>query len=215
MNSLTTFHGSALALACMALLSAAPAAAAAEADAPVLIYLPDNRDDTEHTAIIQAFGDAGFDVRTHAYAGEDAVNYARRIAAEVRGLVASGTDPSQITVLGSGMGSTVAQLASAAVGSRHVSYVLLGNCDRFLKDKVRFRMAGRVLGLRDAADMDSDSCRPLWQDAPKVSDRRDTVLHTGLGAALFAKPHDMWMQPAVEWSTRGRVKVGDVQVSQL
>lgn len=205
-----------LALACVALLAAAstPAMAGDDAESPVLIYLPDNRADTEHMAIIQALGDAGFDVRTYAYAGEDAVTYARRIAGDVHTLMATGTDPSQITVLGSGMGSTVAQLTSAAVGSRQVNYVLLGQCDRFLKDKARFRMAGRILGLRDDADSDSDSCRPLWQDAPKVSARRDTVLHTGLGAALFAHPHDMWMKPAVEWGMRGRVKVGDVQVSQ-
>lgn len=197
-----------------ALLAAAPAVAADDADSPVLIYLPDNRAATEHTAIIQALGDAGFDVRTHAYAGEDAVTYARRIAREIRTLMATGTDPSRITVLGSGMGSTVAQLTSAAAGNRNVNYVLLGHCDPLLKDEVRFRMAGRILGLRDHADTDSDSCRPLWQDSPKVSARRDTVLHTGLGAALFARPHEMWMKPAVEWGMRGRVKVGEVQVSQ-
>lgn len=215
MKSLPTKTVCGLALAsAMTLLAAAPAVAADDAGSPVLIYLPDNRTETEHMAIIQALVDAGFDVRTHAYVGEDAVTYARRIAGEIRTLVASGTDPSQITVLGSGMGSTVAQLTSAVAGSRDVNYVLLGRCDRFLKDKVRFRMAGRILGLRDDADSQSGSCRPLWEDSPKVSARRDTVLHSGLGAALFARPHDIWMKPAVEWGMRGRVKVGEVRVSQ-
>lgn len=200
-------------VACMALLAAAPVMAGDDPASPVLIYVPDNRLDTEHEAIIQGLGDAGFDVRTYSYAGEDAVTYARRIARDVRSLMDDGTDPSRITVLGSGMGSTVAQLTSAAVGNRQVSYVLLGQCDRFLKQRVRFHMAGRILGLRDEADAKSGSCRPLWQGAPKVTERQDIVLHSGLGAALFARPHDMWMKPAVEWGTRGRVKVGDVQVS--
>lgn len=213
-NSMNRMAALALALAGAGLLTAVPAVANDDAASPVLIYVTDNRADTEHMAIIQALGEAGFDVRTYTFAGEDAVTYARRIAGDVHTLMASGIDPTRITVLGSGMGSTVAQLTSAAVGSRQVSYVLLGQCDRFLKDQVRFRMAGRILGLRDDADMDSGSCRPLWQDAPKVSARRDTVLHTGLGAALFAKPHAMWMKPAVDWGMRGRVKVGEVQVSQ-
>lgn len=214
MKSNLTIRVSLQAVACIALLAAAPAMAGDDDASPVLIYVPDNRLDTEHVAIIQALGDAGFDVRTYSYAGEDAVTYARRIADDVHALMDAGTDPSRITVLGSGMGSTVTQLTSAAVGSRQVSYVLLGQCDRFLKDRARFHMSGRILGLRDDADTESGSCRPLWQDAPKVTARRDTVLHTGLGAALFARPHDMWMKPAVEWGMRGRVKVGEVQVSQ-
>jgi hypothetical protein len=74
-------------------------------------------------------------------------------------------------------------------------------------------MAGRVLGIRDAADPDSDSCRPLWTGAPRVSARQDLVLDTRFGAALFDAPRVEWTQPLLEWSTGGKVDIGDVEIT--
>ena len=203
----------------MAVAVALPAAAQAPqedtADTPYLIYLPSQSPSVDQEAIVQALDDLGFNVITLPYAAETRLEYARRVAAEVRMLTERGVAPGAITVLGAGTGTSVAILTSAVAGKRQVNYVLLGQCDPLLKVGYRFRMSGRVLGLRDSADSGSQSCRPLWSDSPKVSDRRDLVVSTGHGAALFDRPRVEWLQPVVEWTGGGRVDVGEIRIGAV
>lgn len=207
-------HCATLASGALALGLALPAAAeeAVGADATHLVYLPSRAAGVDHLALIDAFGERGFTVHTLAFAGESDAGYARRIAKHVRALMREGVPPERITVVGAGSGSPVAALTSAATGHRRVNYVLLGQCDRTLRDEYRFRMSGRVLGMRADSDDSSHSCRPLWQDAPKVGERRDFVIASPLGARLFDQPREEWMQPLARWSQGGRVTVGEVRV---
>ena len=204
-----------LALACAAFM-AAPLASAGErtdADARHLIYLPSRDAATDHAANARAFEERGFSVQVMAQADESDKEYILRVRDEIRGMIDRGVDPSAITVLGSGRGSPVTALVSVATGNRHVNYVLLGRCDENLAANTNFRMSGRVLGLRDAGDRSSGSCRPLWRQSPKVTDRRDLVVHTGMGAALFDAPHEAWMAPVSAWSEGGRVDLGELKVA--
>jgi hypothetical protein len=222
MNALSRFNRRCLlassvlaAMAAMAAL-AVPAAYASEAaaarDAQYLIYLPSRSPGVDQAANIRAFEDNGMSVITFAYAGESDHEYARRIRDEVRSLIDNGTPPGAITVVGAGAASPVAALTSAMTGNRHVNYVLLGNCDPRLADDGRFHLSGRVLGVRDADDSASPSCRPLWRDAPKLGQRRDLVVRSGQGAAIFDAPRREWMQPVADWSRGGSVDVGEIRI---
>lgn len=205
----------ALCLAIAALPVAAQEPQTIASDAQYLIYLPSQSSSVDHDAIIQSLGERGFEVLTLAHAGERKSDYARRVAGEIRALMARGIAPAAITVLGAGTGSPIGVLTSAATGNRRVNYVLLGQCDPMLKVDYRFRMSGRVLGLRDIADTGSHSCRPLWSGSPKVSERRDLVVNSGLGAALFDQPRQEWLQPLLEWSGGGHVDVGKIRIGAV
>ncbi len=179
-----------------------------------LIYLPADRAEADSDAIAKAFADAGFQVTRLSARDADAMNYARRVAREVKDLLAQGIAPEDISVVGAGIGSRAAVLSSGMSSNRSVSYVLLGQCDTGLKRQYRFNMSGRVLGIRDEADASSHSCRELWRDAPQVTAQREIVTSTGLGAALFDRPREEWLRPALVWTTRGQVDVGAPKVSQ-
>ncbi|UNK50369.1 hypothetical protein MNR01_04930 [Lysobacter sp. S4-A87] len=191
------------------------ASSTAMAGSPHLIYLPSTEAGVDHAAIVQAFDDQGFEVSTFAYAGETRLAYAHRIADEVRALMAKGVAPEEINVVGAGTGSAVTTLTSALVGNRHVNYVLLGQCDPVMKANYNFRMSGRVLGVHDANDSTSLSCRPLWGDSPKVSERKELVLNTGHGEALFHEPRQEWLQPVAEWATGGKVSIGETSIGKV
>ncbi|HEY8011984.1 MAG TPA: hypothetical protein VIE67_13405 [Rudaea sp.] len=210
----------ALSLAVCALLAGAVSnfASAQEPAAHLrtLIYLPADRAAADSAAIAKAFSDEGFNVTVFAAtAGEDQLAYARRAAHRVKDLVAQGTPAEDISVVGAGSGSPVAVLTSASAGLRDVNYVLLGHCDESLKDKYRFRMSGRVLGIHDVDDPDSHWCRPLWRMSSRVSARREVAIATGFGATLFDAPRDEWMRPALSWVTHGQVDVGAAKFSQV
>jgi len=220
MNALSRFNRRCLiasaVLAAMAAL-AVPAANAGEAanaaqDAQYLIYLPSRSPNVDQAANIRAFEDNGLSVLTFAYAGESDHEYARRIRNEVRGLIAKGAAPEAITVVGAGSASPVAALTSAMTGNRHVNYVLLGNCDPRLTDDSGFHLSGRVLGIRDADDGASPSCRPLWRDAPRLGQRQDLIVRSGQGAAIFDAPRQQWVQPLADWSRGGSVDIGEIRV---
>lgn len=222
MRSLPCFNRrSLLALVVAAAMAAAatPAALAAAAqggDGPrYLVYVPSRSAAVDHAANVRAFEDNGFTVVTLAYAGEDALGYARRVRDEVHGLITTGVAPDAITVVGAGTGSPVAALVSATSADRRIRYALLGNCDERLADAPGFHMSGRVLGIRDAGDRASQSCRRLWQDSPKLVERRDVVLHTGHGATLFDAPRAQWIVPLAEWSRGGHVAVGEMKVAAM
>lgn len=195
-----------LALAC-AMCVTASAASAADCNgadhARHLIYLPSGATSVDHAANVRALEESGFPVRVMPQAAESDTGYVLRVRDEVRALIGRGVAPAAITVLGSGRGSPATALVSVATGHRRVNYVMLGRCDLALTDHPHFRMSGRVLGLRDADDRASGSCRPLWRASSKVLQRRDLVVRTGLGAALFDAPHDIWLQPIVEWGGAG------------
>jgi hypothetical protein len=198
------------------LLMAAGSTALAQSSTRHLLYVPSTEAGVDHAAVVDALSAQGFAVDTYAAeSGEDRLAHARRVAREVRTLIAHGTAPDDISVVGAGTGTPVAALASAVVGNAHVNYVLLGRCDPVLKYEYRFRASGRVLGIRDDADGASHSCRSLWNESPRVTDRQDLVLDTGHGAALFHAPREEWMRLLVQWSGGGRVTVGDVRVTQV
>lgn len=185
------------------------------AGAEYLFYLPSHSPEADQSAIVQAFIDQGYEVRTYAYAGEPRMTYAKRVAGEIRDLIRQGVAPENISVVGAGSGSAIALLTSAAVGNRHVDYVVLGSCDNTLKSQYQFRPAGNVLGIRDVADSASGSCRPLWSQAPKLRARRDLVLDTGHGAALFSTAREEWIRPMVGWTRGGQVDVGDTKIAMV
>jgi hypothetical protein len=199
----------------VAVASVASAADGTAPDSSHVIYVPSRSTSVDHAAIVAALGDMGFTVDTMAYGGEARSDYARRVAGMIHSLLDAGVAPEQITVVGAGYGSPVAVLASAIAGNRNVNYVVLGGCDPQLKTDYTFRMSGRVLGVRDAGNLGSHSCRPLWRDAPKVRDRRDMVIATGFGASTFDQPREAWLQPLQAWSRRGRVDVGNVRIGRI
>jgi hypothetical protein len=180
-----------------------------------LVYLPSTAADVDQASIVTAFNDSGYTVDTFPDVREDDLTYARRIAGEVRALIARGVHPEQISVVGAGSGSRIAALVSAVTGNRQVNYVLLGGCDLFLKQQYTFHMSGRVLGIRDVADPRSHSCRPLWQGSPKLGDRRDMALRTAYGATLFERPRAEWMQPLTRWTNKVSVEIGELHVGSL
>jgi hypothetical protein len=188
---------------------------AAETGGRTAIYLPAERAPANTAAITQALEEEGFRTVVIARNGESTTDYAHRVRDAVRDLGWQGVAPEDISVIGAGVGSQTAILASSLIANSGVSYVLLGQCDRHLQDTYRLRPSGRLLGIHDASDTASHSCRPLWSGAPLVGASREIVTSTGLGAALFDQPREQWMRPAVAWMSHEHVDVGALRVGMV
>lgn len=159
------------------------------------------------------FIDQGHDVTTF-WLDNDPVASSRAVSRRVQQLIRDGVSPDRINVIGSGPTSTIAALTTAGVANMRANYVLLGQCDPAKRQQYRFTMSGRVIGIYDEADSSSLTCRALWNGSPRVSDRKQLVTNTGLGAGLVDRPHKARTDPVMAWVLPGGVNVGETRVSK-
>jgi hypothetical protein len=189
-------------------------AQAPDPDAPYIIYLHSDASRVDHEAMARLFIDQGHDVTTFWLDKDNPVASSKSVARRVKQLIRDGVSPDRINVIGSGPTSTVAALTSAGVANMGVNYVLLGQCDPAIRQQYHFTMSGRVIGIYDESDSTSQTCRALWNGSPRISDRKQLVTSTGLGAGLFDRPHEAWTNPVMAWVLPGGVNVGEIRVSK-
>jgi hypothetical protein len=157
--------------------------------------------------ILAAFRERGFvvsgEIRPRSASLDDS---AVRVAAQVRGLLASGVSADEITVVGASIGARIALLASERLQTSGLRFALLGTC---LTESVRALSAdaeagpiGRVLSIREASDDPGGRCPPWKADggAPSGLVAREIILHTGLGHGFLYRPLPEWVEPLVAWA---------------
>lgn len=209
-------HPCVLAAAMLAALAfcGSASAQAPDPDAPYIFYLHSDASRVDHQAMARYFIDQGHDVTTFWLDNDNPVGSSRLVALRVNQLIRDGISPERINVIGSGPTSTVAAFTSANVANMRVNYVLLGQCDPAIRQQYHFTMSGRVMGIYDDSDSTSFTCRALWNGSPRVSERKQLVTSTGLGAGLFDRPHEAWTNPVMAWVLPGAVSVGEIRVSK-
>jgi len=135
--------------------------------------------------------------------GADPPMSADRVVRQVRDLIAAGTPPQAITVVGFSKGGAIAILASSGLANDGVNFVVLASCGRWLASRPDLVPHGRMLSIVEASDDLAGSCRPLLERAPAGSQTSEIELHLGGGHGAFFVPQSDWIDPAVEWALGG------------
>jgi len=144
-----------------------------------------------------------FDLRTDDSDGE-VKSYAAKVADQVKGLLAKGTAPEDITVSGYSLGSVTTMYAAAAIANPKVNYVLFAGCPgpaarRF--DLDYSKVQGRVLSVIDVKDDRFGSCK---ENLPASVLQKEVALDSGQGHQVFRFADErsikLWKDPLVEWS---------------
>jgi hypothetical protein len=210
----------------MLLLSVLPFSAVAQisdvpgapkVDAKYAIYLHGSgierygviKSDEDYTNIIRALQDRGFLVISEVRSYDTRPNeYGRKVADQVRALIAKSVPPENITVMGYSKGGLITLWAAAAGDNPKVNYVVLAGC--FQKGKefyaryvnnVAPNMKGRMLSMYDAADREFGTCKDFFTAAGDKVTGKEIKFETGQGHDLFKKAIDKWMNPLTDWVT--------------
>lgn len=155
----------------------------------------------DYPGILAAFRRAGLIVRSEVRPrGSDVGVYANKVVGEVRSLLASGVDPSQITIVGASKGAVIAALVSTRLRQPHVNYVLLANCNRWLIRTHNPHLTGEVLSIYERSDDVGGSCAAVIARSPAVTRYKEVALHTGLGHGMVYRPLAQWMDPTIAWT---------------
>jgi hypothetical protein len=160
----------------------------------------------QYDAMLDAFARAGLTVVSEARAKDtEPLSYAERIAGEVRRLLAAGVPPGRITVAGASKGALIAMLVSTALakeGEEGVGFVLVGNCNDWVREHHRVDLHGEVLSIYEASDDIGQSCAPLFAGSPRLGRHAEVRLETGLGHGYLYRPLPQWLRPALAWAAR-------------
>ncbi|MBU2551291.1 MAG: hypothetical protein KKB20_22955 [Proteobacteria bacterium] len=165
----------------------------------------------DYTGIIQAFQDRGFrvvsEVRPPGTAGLD---YARRVAAQVKTLLDAGVPPDRVTICGFSKGGAIVLHVAVALQNPAIKYVVMAGCGktgtftysgykRFL-DRAAERLKGRFLSILDVeSDQVAGSCEAAFKLAGSEVKYREIDAGSGKGHGLFYKPRPEWLEPVLNW----------------
>lgn len=155
----------------------------------------------EYPRILGTLAAAGFQVVGETRPrGADFVAYSRRVAEQVRGLLAAGVPPQNITVVGFSKGGAIAVLASALLREDRVNFVFMGICDDWLFPREDVDVRGRILSLYEASDELGGSCAPLFARATAPVEHAELRLETGERHGAFYRVRPEWMLPVIAWA---------------
>src|SRR5262245_21316431 len=94
--------------------------------------------------------------------GTDPERYAETVQKQVEARLAAGGPPRHITVLGASKGAVIAMLASTRIRNREVNFVLMSNCNDWVREHFRIDLYGNVLSIYDNNDEFGTTCGPIF-----------------------------------------------------
>lgn len=156
-----------------------------------------------YETIVRELKNAGFNV-VFEFRYDDSLAHAQaaKIAEQVKGLLASGTAPEDITVAGYSLGSRITLVASGLIANPKVNFALIAGCP--VKETLPIdyaRVKGRVLSIWNTRDDLFASCD---KRLPEGLAFREVVLNSEAGHAVFRLADDkslnLWKEPLLAWS---------------
>ena len=157
----------------------------------------------EWQAIKDHFVSEGFQVTADLRpTGTNVRVYAAKVVQQIDSLIATGTAPSDITVVGTSKGGFIAMYTSSLLQNPLVNFVFIGCCfDELVAEQPDLQFCGRILSLFEESDGWGQSCRAAKKySRSKISRFKEIKLKTGLQHGFLFKALPEWLDPSVKWA---------------
>ena len=155
----------------------------------------------EYVEIIETFKTNGFRVISEVRERDTDVNlYADKVVTEIQNLIDKDVNPKNITAVGASKGSVIAMLVSSKLQNPAINFVLIANCNEWVRENFEINLCGRVLSIFEASDELAGSCVPIFNDSNCQPLVEEIKLNTGRGHGIVFKPLPEWMNPAMDWA---------------
>ncbi|MDH5381082.1 MAG: alpha/beta hydrolase [Cyclobacteriaceae bacterium] len=128
------------------------------------------------------------------------MDYAEKVANQVKELIKSGVNPENITVVGASKGSLISMLVSTKLQNPDVNFVLLAACNDWNREHNDIKLCGRILSIYEETDTIGKSCVKIFSDADCELITKEIKLNTGLKHGMIFRPLPEWVQPTVDWA---------------
>ncbi len=158
---------------------------------------------TEYLEIINEFKKSGFEIISEKRNGNvNAREYAGGIVTQIDSLIKNGTDPKNITVVGTSKGGYIAQYVSTLANNPNLNFVFIAsfrNVD--ISNIPEINYCGNILTIYEKSDpfgvsakvrVDNSSC--------DIKHFKEIELDTGMGHGFLFKPLKEWIEPTIKWA---------------
>lgn len=157
----------------------------------------------EYEAILASFRADGFEVYSDKRApNTDVILYARNIVTQIDSLIASGVEPSQITVIGTSKGGYIAQYVSTFAANPQLNFVFIGcYMDGDVEELPDIQFCGNILIIYEKTDPYGVSALKRKETSTLEIPRfQEIELNTGLNHGFLYKALDEWLAPCKQWA---------------
>jgi acetyl esterase/lipase len=151
----------------------------------------------DYPAVLEALDASGAVVVAEQRSETVPAEYAERVVAQVRALLAAGVPAGRIGVVGFSKGGAIAIRAAHRLADPGVRFVLLGACAGWIDGAPELRLHGRVLSIREKSDPIGSTCRPLAERAGGSGSFDEQVVSIGGEHGAFYRPAPEWVRPAL------------------
>ncbi|HET9135495.1 MAG TPA: serine hydrolase domain-containing protein, partial [Candidatus Kapabacteria bacterium] len=129
-------------------------------------------------------------------------SYSKKIVHQIDSLIATGVEPSAITVVGTSKGGYLTKILSSTLKNSAMNFVLIGCCNpNDVKENPDIHLCGNILSIRETSDSLSYTCVPQkeYSKAP-IPHFKEIVLSTGIHHAYVYKALPEWIEPSIAWA---------------
>jgi hypothetical protein len=152
----------------------------------------------EYDEILRALAGKGLVVISELRGKDTTPAYAKKVAGQVRRLLAAGVPPGHVTVAGFSKGGLLARATAAELADPALNFVFMAACGPRAPDSGRTgTLKGRILSLYDESDEMAGSCGSLF--APEM-ETKEVKLATGLRHGVFFRPRKDWVDLVADWA---------------
>lgn len=157
----------------------------------------------EYDLILKELAREGFIVISEVrQKGTEIIPYAKKIASQVRELLANGVIPCNITIVGASKGGIISAYVSNMLEEKGINFVFLaGLFEKYLKDE-NLKLYGNVLSIHDRSDKLSMIPAVYFQRSEGLGKFEKIVLGLDIGHGLIYRPYREWIDPMLQWLKR-------------
>jgi hypothetical protein len=134
----------------------------------------------------------------HRLLNTDPIQYAKKLANDVRALIFAGVKPNNITLLGFSRGGGMSIRASNELKLEQVNLIILAACTGPIKRNREIKIYGNVFSIYETSDR-VGTCQFLKDRSKQVTSFSEMVIHTGKGHGAFFTPKTEWIEPVKVW----------------
>jgi len=159
----------------------------------------------DYPAIVEALGADGATVEAEARkSGTKAHEYAQIVVERIEDMIATGTAPEDITVVGFSKGGSIAIFTSYFLGHPDLNFVFIAACADWISSAPQLTVSGNIFSIYEESDALAGSCASLASRNDNLSSFTELAISTGKEHGAFYLPRDYWVEPLLDWIEGGK-----------
>jgi len=149
--------------------------------------------------IKKALSDSHYNlIAYHRVKGTNPRAFAKKLAKDIKELVANGVPYENIALVGFSRGGAITVLTSYYVGSDKLTAIILAGCGRLLHQNPDVVLFGNIYSIYETSD-GVGSCQYVIDRSKGVSSFNEISISTGKEHGAFYNPIKEWLLPVKNW----------------